>query len=243
MFIETLTPALSQHGICTAFTRRVPVHQSFFLTHAMKEDLRTMSFFFNKTKATICIIHADIQTMGTFNTFLFVERISIGKVWIMTAHWDSTSQIMMEARSRKLFHGSFSFAVHSPEMPEFQKVLHRLYADWKKEQFLLPYLSEGIFNCSLPNFKDRHDNNESCSEVTPEDIPETLMSTTRQSYRVYSAAYAIAHALHAMLTSRTRTRRMETRDQLEPLTLQPWQVGFLSTHLFPVFIIGYKTSC
>ncbi|XP_066486216.1 vomeronasal type-2 receptor 26-like [Tiliqua scincoides] len=222
-FTETLTAKLSQHGICIAFTKTVPGSESlliFFRYEGMWDIISSLT----NTKATVCIIYADIQTMGTFHTFLLVETISIGKVWIMTAHWDSSSQLIIEASSKKNFHGSLSFAVHSAEMPEFQKVLQRLHSEWEKERFSMTGLLKWVSNCSLPNFKEGQENNESCSESKLENIPVTLvdMSTTHQSYSIYSAAYAIAHALHAMHMSRTRPK--VNGDKLGPPTPQPWEL-------------------
>ncbi|XP_066486218.1 vomeronasal type-2 receptor 26-like [Tiliqua scincoides] len=222
-FTETLTAKLSQHDICIAFTKTVPGSESL-LIFISDEGMWDIISSLTNTKATVCIIYADIQTMGTFHTFLLVETISIGKVWIMTAHWDSSSQLIIQASSKKNFHGSFSFAVHSAEIPEFQKVLQRLHSEWEKERFLMTVFLEGVSNCSLPNFKEGQENNETCSESKLEDIPETLvdMSTTRQSYSIYSAAHAIAHALHAMHMSRTRPK--VNGDKLGPPALQPWEL-------------------
>ncbi|XP_066486248.1 vomeronasal type-2 receptor 26-like [Tiliqua scincoides] len=44
------------------------------------EDMWDIISSLTNTKATVCIIYADIQTMGTFHTFLLVETISVGKV-------------------------------------------------------------------------------------------------------------------------------------------------------------------
>ncbi|KAJ6629555.1 hypothetical protein lerEdw1_014685 [Lerista edwardsae] len=150
-FIETLTPKLSQHDICTAYIKMVPIENSFHLTLEREEELWKVIFVLNNTKARVCLMYADTQFVGIFTSFLIIEAVHVGKVWIMTSHWDSTSQIITQAESRKIFHGSLSFAIHYPEMPEFQRNLQRLHSDWKKEQLFIP---EEVFNCSLPNFKE-----------------------------------------------------------------------------------------
>lgn len=56
-------------------------------------------------------------------------------------------------------------------------------------------------------------------------------SLTRQSYSMYRVAQAIARALHARHSSRTRSRPMVGGEKLEPQSLQPWKVDFPSKHL------------
>nr|XP_028560674.1 vomeronasal type-2 receptor 26-like [Podarcis muralis] len=91
---------------------------------------------------------------------------------------------------------------------------------------------EQVFECSLPNSLGLMEDNddERCSgEEKLESVPSSVfeMAMSGHSYSIYTAVHAIAHALHAMCTFRTKHQGTLGSTGLELQNLQPWQL-----HLF-----------
>lgn len=226
-FIRTLTRAFSQSGICAAFAERVPtLHLSNgpgFLQQLLKTCL-----FLSVTNANVFVVRADTETLWVLKWLLDVAEtadISIDRTWIMTAHWDFTSQAFSGPLETQAFHGALSFTIHSKEILGFQTFLRLLRAKWPKDD-LTSFWKQKV-TCFLQDFNVGQRPKGSCTEEKKGESPsgsDFERSMSGQSYSIYNAVYAIAHALHAMYTVRSRPRSMEDRDRRKSLNQQPWKV-------------------
>ncbi|KAL8176425.1 UNVERIFIED_CONTAM: hypothetical protein K2H54_034218 [Gekko kuhli] len=120
-------------------------------------------------------------------------------------------------------HGAISFAIHSEEMLGFQEFLQRRNPRLQKEDGFIKEFWEDTFKCRF------HDSEEDVKICTGEEKLETLpgslfeTSMTGHSYSVYNAIYAVAHAVHAMLSSKLRPTRVVDGGTWK-LNRPPWQV-------------------
>ncbi|XP_015266850.1 PREDICTED: vomeronasal type-2 receptor 26-like [Gekko japonicus] len=209
-FVQTLTHLFSQNGICPAFTHKLVTHSDFLDTFLLMERFQDTSTFLTHTDVNIFVINAETGTMMTMQWVLMLADLntisSICKVWVMTAHWDFTSETFLRTLDIQVFHGSLSFAIHSNELQGFQRFLHTLTPYSNRDGFIRVFW-EQAFDCFFPDTDSSGVTKKSCTgEEKLESLPGPLfeMSMTGHSYSIYNAVYAVAHAFHAMHSSRNK---------------------------------------
>ncbi|XP_077171523.1 vomeronasal type-2 receptor 26-like [Paroedura picta] len=229
-FVQTLDHMLSQNGICTAFIDRIPGQSSIWGTLDLLDVFQTMTFAQNETSVNVFIVSADSHSMLCLQVGLSMIELDamapIQKVWVMTAHWEFSSETFHRHIDIQIFYGALSFAIHSNEVHGFQHFLQSLDPYSREEGFIKTFWEQS-FNCL---FQDNDEGKESSNTCTGEEKLESLpgplfeMRMTSQSYSIYNAVYAVAHALHAMHLSRRHHRAMEGRDNLESSKSQRFQL-------------------
>ncbi|XP_015281603.1 PREDICTED: vomeronasal type-2 receptor 26-like [Gekko japonicus] len=214
-FVQTMTQKFSENGICPAFIERIPNHGVFFDVFNLFNYMEDTADFLSKTDVNVLLVNAETHTMTSLQWILMLVDIKgmtpICKVWVMTAHWDFSSELLHKYLDMNVFHGSLSIAAHSNNVQGFQNFLQSVnpYSD---EDGFIRMFWEQAFNCSLfPDVNESEERRESCTgEEMLESLPGPFfeMSMTSQSYSVYNAVYAVVHALQAMYSSRTKRRTM-----------------------------------
>ncbi|XP_025029452.1 vomeronasal type-2 receptor 26-like [Python bivittatus] len=129
--------------------------------------------------------------------------------------------------AKQVYRGALSLAVHSNELPGFQQFIQDRKPSNPKDFFIRDFWSYA-FRCTLPNWVVKYRYSaELCTGLESlENLPEKYLekSITGHSYSIYNAAFAVAHALHAMFSSRYKHRRRVERERQTFLTQQPWQL-------------------
>ncbi|XP_015746014.1 vomeronasal type-2 receptor 26-like [Python bivittatus] len=229
-FVQTLTPLLSQHGICPAIIANIPTlsHYLNYMDLFMKKSPR--SILLTSSEVNVFILYAESRTITCIKWLIYIdkliegnENISVNKIWIMTAHWDFSSDILHKNFEIQFFHGALSFAIHSNEVLGFTRFLQVVDPQSDNNDRFIQVFWEQAFGCSLSG-----NTGEECTgQEKLGHLPGVLfeMSMTSQSYRIYNAIYVLAHALYKIYKPRPETR---DRGHLAPLNLQPWQVQPLS---------------
>uniref|UniRef100_A0A670KBU2 G-protein coupled receptors family 3 profile domain-containing protein n=1 Tax=Podarcis muralis TaxID=64176 RepID=A0A670KBU2_PODMU len=218
-FLQTMVPMLSQNGICYAFIIRLPKWNyvdemtDLFFEHSNTYEIAT------ETKSNVFFIYGEPPSFQVVRIFLFVafsmEWPPLGKVWIVTSHWDFTSVSFQKTWDMQTFHGSISFTAHSNQPPGFQKFIEGLTPFGVNGDGFIQDFWEQAFSCSLK--KQEEDEKETCTgEEKLESIPGILfeMKMTGHSYSVYNALYAMAHALHGIYRLRLKQRRLSGNQRL-----------------------------
>ncbi|XP_053216185.1 vomeronasal type-2 receptor 26-like [Podarcis raffonei] len=239
-FLQNLIAKLSLNGICTALTYRIPIMKYFSDMVNDFDITKNEIFFLSKTTTfSVFIVNADIQTMLGLNCYLSLETymggVYAGKVWIMTAHWSFELQTFQRAFDTDLFHGALSLAIHSSEVTEFQHFLQSLNPHSARRDTLTRVFWEQAFSCLLSGSGEEDMEVHCTGEEQLENLPGPLfeMSMTGQSYSIYNAVYAIAHALHSMHSSRSKCRAVTNGAMMESEILHTWQLHpFLQTISF-----------
>ncbi|XP_007442942.1 vomeronasal type-2 receptor 26-like [Python bivittatus] len=166
----------------------------------------------HETNASVIVAKADTHTMLNIHWLEFVansfELQPIHKVWVVTAPWDFSSETFHRQLNIQIFHGALSFAIHSKEVQDFQNFLQNLNPRSEADNFIKLFW-EQAFDC-LFEVADGGDNQMTyCTgDEKLANIPGPLfeMQMTGQSYSIYNAVYAVAHAFHAMYSSRAKHR-------------------------------------
>ncbi|XP_053218570.1 vomeronasal type-2 receptor 26-like [Podarcis raffonei] len=210
-FLQTIVPMLTQNGICYDFIVNIPKWSymdemlDWFLKHL---DAYLIMF---ERKANVFYAYGEPSSFQVLIMMLFlapfVDLPSLGKVWIITSHWDFASHSIQKIWDLQTFHGSISFTVHSNQPLGFQNFLQMLRPSWFQGDGFIQDFWEQAFSCSLEMSNGQHQERKYCSGGEKlENLPGTLfeMEMTGHSYNVYNAVYAVAHALQAVYKSSSK---------------------------------------
>ncbi|XP_066486294.1 vomeronasal type-2 receptor 26-like [Tiliqua scincoides] len=239
-FVQTLTQILHQQGICIAFSEKTPVVSNSFQMLQSFQSIQTKASSINNSKVKVLVVNAEPQTRAWLTWYIYfhsviedTKEMSIGKVWIMTAQWDFSSDSMQRNFDIQVFDGALSFAIQSQEVPEFSKFLLLLNPHSEKGDDFFQIFWEKAFNCLFSYPHELSEGHNSCTgQEKLENLPGLMfeMSMTGQSYSIYNAVHAIAHALHKRFTMRPKLSRMLDRVRWRTTDFQPWQLHHVLTN-------------
>ncbi|XP_066486318.1 vomeronasal type-2 receptor 26-like [Tiliqua scincoides] len=224
-FVQTLMPKLSQHGICKALSVKTPaVAQAIEMLNSL-EFMQAITVILTDNKIKVYVVNARPQTMTCLTWLIYlcaiiedIEKVSVGKVWIMTAQWDFSFQTIQRNFDIQTFDGALSLTIHSSEVLGFPKYLQSLQPNLQTGDDFFRIFWEQAFDCSFSNMNE--DYSDICTgQEKMENFPGIFfeMSMTGQSYSIYNAVHAIAYTLHNLYTFKPKLRT-KFRD------LQPWQL-------------------
>ncbi|XP_061447736.1 vomeronasal type-2 receptor 26-like [Rhineura floridana] len=240
-FLQTMVPVFSQNGICYAFIIRIPIWNYVDeLIHLLVQHWETYVIIIQKN-ANVLFVYGEPPSFQVLRILLFLAPFMalppLGKVWIVTSHWDFESLSVQKIWEMQTFHGSISFTVHSNQPLGFQKFIQKIRPAWAKGDGFIQDFWQQSFSCSLKmSMGLKGEEEKTCTgEEKLENIPGILfeMKMTGHSYSVYNAVYAVAHALHAIYEYSSKHRRVAEGGRLIFQNVQPWQVHhFLRRILF-----------
>ncbi|XP_054849696.1 vomeronasal type-2 receptor 26-like [Eublepharis macularius] len=230
-FVQSLLPKFSANSICSAFVERTPEMTFIPGVFEFIDKLSKLSSVLIGSKTNVMVIYGDVRSTFGLQLMLaenqFNTRIPINKVWTTTAQWDLSSNSFNKMDDIQLFHGAFSFSVHTNEALEFEKfVQHRNIDSLKRDGFIREFWGQA-FGCELPQSHVNKRSDETCSgEEKLETLPELVfeVSMSGHSYSVYNAVYAVAHTLHAMYSLRAKGKATAHEDRMGLKNIQPWQM-------------------
>ncbi|KAM3821186.1 vomeronasal type-2 receptor 26-like [Vipera latastei] len=231
MFLQRIGPLLFQNNICYAFMIRTPKKAYVDeYTQLISVELRYDQLFMDG-KVKVCLIYGAPPSMQNMRMIILLASFfswpPLGKVWIVTSHWNFGSLSIQRLWDMQSFHGALSFAVHSKEPPGFQEFLQTVRPSWAKEDNFIQNFWEQAFGCPLHISSINEDSKLLCTgDEKLESLPTTLfdMNMSGHSYNIYNAVYIVAHSLHILLKSRSRYGHLMGREQLIFHNLKPWQL-------------------
>ncbi|CAO2627499.1 Vomeronasal type-2 receptor 116 [Lemmus lemmus] len=190
-FLTHLREEMEKNSVCFAFVSMIPVKMHLFLARAEVYYNQIMT-----SSTNVVIIYGDPDSTLAVG-FRRWKSLGLQRIWITTSQWDDiTSKNDFPLNS---FNGKITFARHHSEISSFKtfvqtlsplkytdKVLARI--DWMKlncnvSASMCKTLKNCLSNASLQWLK-----------------AQTFdMAFSDESYNIYNAVYALAHALHDML--------------------------------------------
>uniref|UniRef100_A0A8D2L7W7 G-protein coupled receptors family 3 profile domain-containing protein n=1 Tax=Varanus komodoensis TaxID=61221 RepID=A0A8D2L7W7_VARKO len=210
-FLQILLPLLSQNHICIAFIEKI-VRWKYAdgMSELLNPKLYQLSAL-TESKANVFVLYADPLGMYTLYRYLYMAVLNspICKVWIVTTQWDFKRSTHHRDWDIQSFQGALSFSVHSKQPPRFRQFLQSVNASWVEQNAFIQDFWENTFNCSLKNANIHEETREGCTgKETLESLPGPFfeMSMIGQSYAVYNAAHAVAHALQPMYEAHSKYR-------------------------------------
>ncbi|KAK9408874.1 type-2 vomeronasal receptor [Crotalus adamanteus] len=228
-FVSSLMPMLKEKEVCLAFSN------IYISDNIAKLDFK--SLLKTLLKAEVVILFGAFRNVSDFliclKEHLVSRKSSFWKVWIITSHW-TFGAIGYPFRLRLLvpLHGSLHFRDHAGDVSEFSPFLLSLDPLNPQGDIFLPLWWERVFNCLF------HEQDEFRSQCTGkenlQDLPSYVFETSMagESYNIYNAIYAVAHALHTVLGSGGRPFMMRLGKRISSVQswraisskVQPWQL-------------------
>ncbi|XP_034279074.2 vomeronasal type-2 receptor 26-like [Pantherophis guttatus] len=150
-------------------------------------------------------------------------------VWIITAQMEFSLISFQCTWDIKIIDGALSFMMHSTALPEFRSFAGKQNPFRAKGDGFIRQFWQEAFNCVFPNVVMSDVPENICSGTEDlESLPGTLfeMDMTGHSYSIYNAVHAIAHALHALLSSRNTERSMVGRVERNIYHQDFWQFQY-----------------
>ncbi|KAH0630666.1 hypothetical protein JD844_013933, partial [Phrynosoma platyrhinos] len=213
--IKTIIPMMIINGICVAWSQQLPRREMNHIIRFMRSPPHILW-----GQVNVVVYSEDSHLL--YDQISYMRKIAgkdpIGrKVWVIPAYQDS-GDILSCTSDFLYYHGSLSL----------------LRADRKKYDY---YVSESdtpndyidnIFGCSYAMHRlsvkpwircMEFGANETLNQEEREDI------LSRDSYNVYNSVHAVAHALHAAYSSRSRRMTMVADGgRLDQQGIEPWQL-------------------
>lgn len=231
-FVQNVIPKFYESGICLDFIRTFPPSTFTDIGIHMEKWIETSKRLMG-TQANVLIVAGETQTTTIFRMMLQYSQVEgvpmKSKVWIMTAQMDLATFLFPDISDTTFFHGSLLFATHSKEFLGFREFLQTRNPTLAKEDGFSRVFWKHAFDCSFPASPVDEMGSKICTgEEKLEALPSSVfeLSLTSQSYSIYNAVYAVAHALHGIYlsTSRQRGKKEEEEGRWHVLRQQPWQV-------------------
>ncbi|XP_015268935.1 PREDICTED: vomeronasal type-2 receptor 26-like [Gekko japonicus] len=208
-FLKTMKLLLPQHGICLAFIQQMSQKMRPNDWTEINNMFSKVYLFFKLSKVSVYVVYGDTLTMRFLITVTNVltadhkELTSVGKVWITTNQMDFAVTSLERGLDLTIFHGTISLTIHSQEIFGFQKFLHIIKPDRTLGDGFIKNFWAQAFKCvfaRLPVGTNTCTGNEKLAALPG---PVFEMSMSGHSYGIYNAVYAVAHALHALYSSRS----------------------------------------
>ncbi|XP_063158463.1 vomeronasal type-2 receptor 26-like [Candoia aspera] len=240
MFLQKIVPLLSQNNICYAFILRTPRRKYLDEYIQMISVKSRYVQLFTDQKVHVCFVYGAPPSLLNLRTIILIASLNslppLGKVWIVTSHWNFESLSIQRDWDIQSFHGALSFTVRSKEPPGFQEFVHTVRPSWAKEDNFIQNFWEQAFDCLLHISSGNEDNKLLCTgDEKLESLPSTFfeMNMSGHSYNIYNAVHIVARSLYVLSMSRPRSRRFLKAEGLAFHDVKPWQIHhFLKNILF-----------
>ncbi|XP_039225294.1 vomeronasal type-2 receptor 26-like [Crotalus tigris] len=231
-FLQKIQPLLSENGICSSFIERLAQLIHLEDLQELYHTVSIISINFMNSKTNAFLVHGESWAILwlRFVTFLAdpesKETALFRKVWIMTAQIDFILSGFQITWDLKMFHGAISFTVHSRAVVGFKKFLQTANPLSNNKDGFLQEVWEQSFDCSFPKSELQKMQSRKCTgEMKLEDLPALVfeMEMTGQSYSIYNAVYAVAHALQGLLILEFNRKKTKMDKKPDFQYLQAWQ--------------------
>ncbi|XP_033024164.1 vomeronasal type-2 receptor 26-like [Lacerta agilis] len=222
-----------QSGICFAFIER---SHKFTYVSEIDDMFKLGAKIHDKiydSKANVVLAYGDSFGVGFFRWYSYLSEVEQssnkpkGKVWIMTAQVELTSFVYQWSWDTEILHGVLSFTTHSNDPSGFREfVKSKTPSSPKGDGFILDFW-QLVFGCVFPNQVVGSVQWDICTgQEKLENLPGPFfeMTMTSHSYNIYNAVYAVAHALHAMSTSRVKHRPLMISGGMKFQNQPLWQL-------------------
>ncbi|XP_032091494.1 vomeronasal type-2 receptor 26-like [Thamnophis elegans] len=232
-FLQNNLALFSQKGICFDFVEEIPKSSvSNEIYNLVTNYIKVYNVMMTST-ANALIIHSENQEMVVLRMLPYIsdyENVTVkrkDKIWIMPAQMEFSSLPFQRYRTMDFIHGSLSFEVSSKDVLGFKRFLQMRKITSSEEDSLIRVFWENAFECSFSKAMLEKDAVNQCTgEEQLDTLPQSVFDTrmTGQSYSVYNAVHAVAHALQALLSSKYQLKARRTGSDLRMWNQYVWQL-------------------
>ncbi|XP_070588737.1 vomeronasal type-2 receptor 116-like [Erythrolamprus reginae] len=218
-------PMLKEKEICLAFTRLLNIDTITI------SGSKIVHIFQRWSEIEVIILFGDYSSTSSVQAAVSIheklKKKSFQKVWILTSHWKLS---LVGSRSKlkyiKLFHGALHFRDHTRDVSEFSHFLLSLDPLNPQGDIILPPWWEIVFHCKIykPGKIPPKGEKQCTGKENLQNLPNHTFETrmTGDSYSIYNAIFALAHALHAMYRSGIRPTMVRLGKRIS--NVQSWQI-------------------
>ncbi|XP_077773105.1 vomeronasal type-2 receptor 26-like [Podarcis muralis] len=225
--LRTLIPWLLQKNICIAFKQVIPTLEGIHRVTSTNLINKVRSILLS-SKTNVILVHGNSQSMEVLRMVLHVDENGpkpMERVWVVTALWDFASVLDSRAFTPKSFNGTLSFSLHANDVAGYKEFLEILNPT-KTVLYDIHHFWSSAFLCSFPTYNIYAKTSRICTgQEKLRSLPQIVfeMGMSGQAYSIYNAVYVIAHALHAILSSRLKQKLMGKAARRN-LNVHPWQL-------------------
>uniref|UniRef100_H0VVN2 G-protein coupled receptors family 3 profile domain-containing protein n=1 Tax=Cavia porcellus TaxID=10141 RepID=H0VVN2_CAVPO len=204
-FLSDIKKEMDRNKICVAFVKRVSTIAAFHLSAFQTQDILTTE----TSSINVIIIYYDTDSLNDVN-YNIGQHLVTWKVWVTNSQWHPD----MAGRNFILdpFHGILVFAHHNEEISGFRNFVEEATPfKYPEDTYLTMYWFKN-FHCSFSESDCALKNcvpNASLAWLPPNRFDVTMSD---ESYNIYNAVYAVAHALHEMLFKEIQMPPMRNRE-------------------------------
>ncbi|XP_077169307.1 vomeronasal type-2 receptor 26-like [Paroedura picta] len=159
-FLQRIVPLLSENSICFAFTYKLP--KMTYLNDLLELIVNQAEWYpvLMDRNTNVIFVHGETPTLIVLRMYFYLASFTLfpplGKVWIVTSHWDFESFSVYRITDTDTLNGSLSFTVHSNQPPGFQEFLQTIRPSWAEGDGFIQNFWEQAFFCSLQVDKQLH---------------------------------------------------------------------------------------
>ncbi|XP_052031708.1 vomeronasal type-2 receptor 116-like isoform X1 [Apodemus sylvaticus] len=189
-FLSYLRREMEINTVCFAFVNMIPMSMNLYMSRSEVYYNQIMT-----SSTNVVIIYGDIDSTLAVS-FRMWKSLGIQRIWVTTSQWDISS-------SKKDFtfgidYGTFAFGHHHSEISGFKIFVQTLNSFKYSDEDLIK-LEWMHFNCEASTSKCKTLKNCSTNHSFEWLMVHTFdMAFIEESYEIYNAVYAFAHALHDM---------------------------------------------
>ncbi|XP_061469591.1 vomeronasal type-2 receptor 26-like [Rhineura floridana] len=215
-FLGTLTPLVISNGICVAFSQSIPRQTTQMFSLSIDSLLMW-------AQVNVYVYYGEMRSF--IAQISIIQRIVVqlmnpivGKVWVTTALWDIALDLVYTTFDHRHIQGFFSFLIWNKKRTQdnrFQPLVSAV-TDFVEKAFHCVYSKPAFSMKGRTRCGEKEK-----PEILAQDVLEESLSL--DSYNIYNAVQAVAHALNAAHSSRFKWRMAVGGDTLELPRLQPWQ--------------------
>ncbi|XP_075815306.1 vomeronasal type-2 receptor 116-like [Microtus pennsylvanicus] len=204
-FLTQLRGEMEKITVCFAFVSVIPVEMHLFLTQA--------EVYYNQiltSSTNVVIIYGDPESSLAV-AFRRWRSLGLQRIWVTTSQWDGTAT--KHDFPLDSFNGKITFAHHHAEVSHFKTFVQTLNPLKYTDEFLAR-LEWMTLNCkvsaSICKTLQNCLSNASLQWLKAQTFD---MAFSDESYDIYNAVYAVAHAFHEMLLQHVHNQPMDNEKE------------------------------
>ncbi|XP_021099632.1 vomeronasal type-2 receptor 116 [Heterocephalus glaber] len=213
-FLSDLRAEMDRNRVCVAFVKMILNSYIQNESNRLTYDLWTRE----TSPANVVIIYFDTNTAHDAG-FYTGKYLVTWRVWVTNSQWHP--DIFGKNFIIDSFHGTLIFSLQHEEISGFKTFIQTATPSKYPEDIYFTIFWSMNFDCTLSNFDCTLRNCPANASLMYLPVSRFDPAMSDESYNIYNAVYAMAHALHEMLLQQVQ---MQPRKNGELKGFSPWQL-------------------